>query len=205
MKKRILFSIMVIALAATLVAGATTAYFSDVERSFGNTFTAGSLDLKIDGKDCNVVKFVHFNMKPGDVVKGFYKLSNDGTIPGYLNISKIDVKDFENCIIEPEQEAGDNTPDIGELSSFLEIHLFIDLDRNGRYSGPDEEIYNGLLKDMPESIFMNRTLLPGDWFDIIGEAIVKWEPTDQDNLAQTDSCTLDLEFTLNQVEQSAAN
>ena len=62
---------MVIALAATLVAGATTAYFSDVERSFGNTFTAGSLDLKIDGKDCNVVKFVHFNMKPGDVVKVF--------------------------------------------------------------------------------------------------------------------------------------
>lgn len=39
-----------IAAVAAVVVGATTAYFSDTETSTGNTFTAGSLDLKIDSK-----------------------------------------------------------------------------------------------------------------------------------------------------------
>lgn len=39
-----------IAAVAAVVVGATTAYFSDTETSTGNTFTAGSLDLKIDSE-----------------------------------------------------------------------------------------------------------------------------------------------------------
>ena len=46
--KKIILSLSVIAVAAAVVVGATTAFFSDTETSTGNTFTAGSIDLKID-------------------------------------------------------------------------------------------------------------------------------------------------------------
>lgn len=48
MNKRILISLSIIGVVAALGIGGTIAYFSDVETSVGNTFAAGSLDLKID-------------------------------------------------------------------------------------------------------------------------------------------------------------
>lgn len=48
MNKRIALSGMSILTALALIGGATFAFFSDVETSTGNTFTAGDLDLKID-------------------------------------------------------------------------------------------------------------------------------------------------------------
>jgi predicted ribosomally synthesized peptide with SipW-like signal peptide len=47
--KRIFLSISLILVAATaLAAGSTGAFFTDVQASTGNTFTAGTIDLKID-------------------------------------------------------------------------------------------------------------------------------------------------------------
>jgi predicted ribosomally synthesized peptide with SipW-like signal peptide len=48
--KKILVSVSIIAAAAAIVVGATTAFFSDTESSVGNTFTAGSIDLKVDNE-----------------------------------------------------------------------------------------------------------------------------------------------------------
>ncbi len=48
MSRRIITSLLTILLAVAMVAGATTAFFSDTEISKGNTFAAGELDLKID-------------------------------------------------------------------------------------------------------------------------------------------------------------
>jgi predicted ribosomally synthesized peptide with SipW-like signal peptide len=57
--KKILFSLTVIAVSASMVIGGTIAFFSDTEESKGNVFTAGSIDLKVDhtaqtynGVDC---------------------------------------------------------------------------------------------------------------------------------------------------------
>ena len=49
--KKILLSVLTIALVAVVAAGATQALFSDTEESTGNTFTAGTLDLKVNGQD----------------------------------------------------------------------------------------------------------------------------------------------------------
>lgn len=46
--KKILLSIAVIGVAGVLAVNATTAIFSDVEKSTGNTFTAGEIDLLVD-------------------------------------------------------------------------------------------------------------------------------------------------------------
>lgn len=50
MNKKILISLSVIAGIAAIVIGATTAYFSNTEKSEGNTFIAGAIDLKIDNE-----------------------------------------------------------------------------------------------------------------------------------------------------------
>ncbi|MDI6826781.1 MAG: TasA family protein [Candidatus Aenigmarchaeota archaeon] len=67
MNTRILASLMVIGLVATAMGMGTYAYFYDIETSTGNTFTAGTLDLKVDGKDDPYVfVFSISNAKPGD-------------------------------------------------------------------------------------------------------------------------------------------
>lgn len=48
MKKQLILSLSMVAIAAAIIVGGTIAYFSDTETSSGNAFAAGSLDLKID-------------------------------------------------------------------------------------------------------------------------------------------------------------
>ncbi len=48
--KKIFYSAGVITFIAALAMGATGAFFSDVEKSTGNTFTAGTLDLQVDSQ-----------------------------------------------------------------------------------------------------------------------------------------------------------
>lgn len=49
--KKILLSLSIIGVVATIAIGGTIAYFSDTESSKGNTLTAGVLDLKIRDQD----------------------------------------------------------------------------------------------------------------------------------------------------------
>jgi len=49
--KKILLSVVTIGVVGAIAAGATSAYFSDTETSTGNTFTAGTLDLKLANND----------------------------------------------------------------------------------------------------------------------------------------------------------
>ncbi len=49
--KKILVSLSIIAAVAAVIVGATTAYFSDTETSTGNTLTAGTLDLYVNGQN----------------------------------------------------------------------------------------------------------------------------------------------------------
>ena len=86
MKRRIFLSLMVIAIAAALVAGATTAYFADVESATG-TLTAGTLDLKVNDKNGNVGTFNLDNIFPGYESDGYIKLSNVGTLNGIVKIT----------------------------------------------------------------------------------------------------------------------
>ncbi len=48
--KKILLSLSAIVFVGAAAVGATGAFFSDVETSTGNTFTAGSIDLKVDAQ-----------------------------------------------------------------------------------------------------------------------------------------------------------
>lgn len=77
--KKLLFSLATVAIVVTGGVYATRAFFSDVEKSSGNTFSAGILDLKIDS-DCS------YNGKPCICPSGwtycYWDQDNSGTIVG---------------------------------------------------------------------------------------------------------------------------
>lgn len=106
MTKKILVSLSIIGAVAAIIIGGTVAYFSDTETSTGNTFSAGTLDLKVDGKDDpEVVHVTLSDMKPGDSVCYKWELKNAGSLPGKVKISFSPVVNEENGILEPETYA----------------------------------------------------------------------------------------------------
>jgi predicted ribosomally synthesized peptide with SipW-like signal peptide len=91
MKKIIIGLVMVLAL-GIIVSRATAAWFSDTETSTGNTFSAGTLDLKADGLEgaqvvhitrTNMVPYAHWSHSYG----GQWMLQNTGTVPGKLTMT----------------------------------------------------------------------------------------------------------------------
>lgn len=86
--KKILLSILTIGLASSVAVGVTRAYFSNQGTSTGNTFSAGTLDLKLTDSDEAVqddvsASWVGANMAPGGTaVSGWVDLTNTGTIIG---------------------------------------------------------------------------------------------------------------------------
>jgi len=201
MNKRILTSLAVIFAVAAIATGITWAYFSDTETSIGNTFTAGSLDLTIDGVHTNVVKFNVNNMRPGNQPKGTYTLANVGTINGYLDIENIVVTNYENGCVDPEIGAGDVTcgnPGLGEgeLQDVVNLRLFIDYGCDGWISTGDITFYNGLVKNLPASFELNEPLNAGGSRCIV--ALFDWWSTSNDNKAQGDSMIIDMTFELAQ-------
>lgn len=77
---------IVIFLMATLIIGGIYAYFSDVEQTTDNSFTAGTLDLKTNGADGVTATITATNMKPGDRMptsgNASVNLTNVGSIDG---------------------------------------------------------------------------------------------------------------------------
>lgn len=87
MKKQVLMSMMAIGITALLVGSVTFAYFSDTETSSGNSFTAGTLDLKTSHSsqepwsDGVTATWTLSDMKPGDETStGSVYFKNDGSI-----------------------------------------------------------------------------------------------------------------------------
>jgi len=194
--KKILISLLGLILVIGLVGLGVFAYFSDTETSNGNIFTAGTLDLNIDGGNTNVVKFTVANMRPGNQPKGSYNLKNVGTINGFLDLENIVVTSAENGRLDPEIAAGDTTDGVGELQNVLGVYLFVDYGKDGWFSVGDKVIYNGLAKDMPSNFELNEPLAAGA--DINIQGIINWWSTPNDNQAQSDSMTIGITFELAQ-------
>ncbi len=88
MNKKILISLSVIGVIAAIAIGGTIAYFQDVETSTGNTFSAGTFDLKIRGSGTSYQDnmgpiWTISDIKPGDsVVSREFNFKNTGSIVG---------------------------------------------------------------------------------------------------------------------------
>ncbi len=215
--KKILISVSVIAAVAAVVAGVTTAFFSDTETSTGNTFTAGSIDLRVDLKGTdglNTIEpfgltdlegrkiFNYTDLKPGDKGEATISLHvYDNDAWGCLDITNLQFND--NGCTEPEAiDAGDNTcnehPD-GELQNYLLFTVWRDYNCDNVLDEGEtivDRANNKLIREMTLPIADSQNLwgngdtdLKGSYTYCIG---ISWNlPWDTGNIVQSDSVVAD--------------
>lgn len=212
--KRILLSVLTISLVAVIGVGATRAYFSDTETSTGNSFTAGTLDLKVDSQDDpNVVHVTLSNMKPGQTASYNWTLSNSGSLSGKPWIEITNLKNYDNGCNDPETAALDTTcgvPGLGDGE--LGANLLMKLNAPGSVGyvypnnvscvggnncplnywsslGHIDQVVDGQVWD---------TILPSS--TLAGPMVLEFEvPTATGNVIQSDSVEFDVVFHLEQV------
>jgi len=125
--KRVLGTVFVLGLLMALLMTLTgaSALYVDTETSEDNTFTAGTLDLTVDGQDDPDVAYITVEcMEPNDTVRHYWMLKNTGCVCGQPSIEFTNIVDYENGRNEPEIDAGDVTggnpgPGNGELGGIL--------------------------------------------------------------------------------------
>ena len=103
--KKILISLMAIALVIGLVGAGTMAFFSDTETSEDNTFTAGTLVLSVTGSESGSAGWISpNNWAPGETEDGNVVLANAGTIDAamQLQIDSITVTTAGTANIAPD-------------------------------------------------------------------------------------------------------
>ena len=164
---KILLSVASIAAAAALVVGATFAFFSDTETSSGNTFAAGTLDLKVN-YDCYYNKpadgdpncpfepnswtetdlgpehkFFNFDdIKPGDFGEGtisLHVIDNDA----WAKLVISNVQDLENTFLQAELDAGDAGVPDGELQENLVFSIWLDEGAIPGFQGQGNDLTEG--------------------------------------------------------------
>lgn len=205
--KKIVLSLSIVAAAAAIVIGGTTAYFSDTETSTGNTFTAGILDLiiDIDGVEYNPLNgpiFSYPDIKPGDNGEETVSLHVQNNACGFVEFNLTEDKD--NSCTEPEigAEPNCNPTDPGELNDNLEFTLWLDQGIIPGFQGKDEDKEEGdnIWQEQYEPIATKGTLtsdksyafggIPANQIQYYG---IAWElPATVGNEAQSDSFKADM-------------
>jgi spore coat-associated protein N len=189
-KKRAAIAVIVMAMVAVFSSGAIYAYFNDTETSSGNSFTAGTMDLKINGVDGGFpATFTASNLVPGSHGNVEMTVSNVGSVGGSLVAQVVNVVDAKGTTPEPEP-----LPDNGELSANIILTAYIDVNGNDRYDAGDIQYDTGALRSMSGTWSMG-TLAAG------GSVVISIEysvPTTVGNDIMGDSCTFDIVYTLTQ-------
>ena len=182
--KRILFSLMTI-VAVLCVAGAGSfAYFSDTETSSGNTFTAGTLDLKVDDADDPLpVKFTLGPLAPGDSGTISYELKNAGNIDGYIDLENVIVTNDGGEFTEPEKAV--DPGNLGNLGAAIQVTVTVG----------GTNVYTGSLDGFAGNHDYSILLTAGTTTN----AVINWElPGATGNEVQGDIAGLSITFELQQ-------
>jgi predicted ribosomally synthesized peptide with SipW-like signal peptide len=205
--KKILLSLLTIALVSIVAVGATRAYFSDTETSVGNSFTAGTLDLKVDNQDDpSVVHITKSNMKPQApwTYQGYNQqwiLKNSGSLPGAISITVKNIKNIENGCIEPELGLSDITCGSGDDQGELGQYTWVDWGNNGGsvttpFTAPK---HFDPLNTANNVVVTGPVLQPGDTYNAYMWLDFPRRTDNMENLAQGDGMQFDVEFKLVQL------
>ena len=109
--------------AAGAVGAGTYSRFTDEENK-RVTVSAGTLDLTVDGYNGTTVEVDGGPLRNGEVLKDCETIRNIGDIGAdQIEVGLSSLKDYENGIEEPEQDAGDTSGSSGEgeLSQYLTV------------------------------------------------------------------------------------
>jgi len=193
---KIALSLIMIAAVGAIVIGATGAYFSDTEASVGNTFTAGTLDLNIQGDDLNVIIFNVDDLAPGSSGFGQVDLKNVGNLDGFLDISFLNFVNDDMLCNDPESDVEATCGDgEGELLENLDILACLDDGDSSCGDVGDIEIYNGKASGLGLDELTDYALAKNT------EVIFRLEwsvDLSVGNIIQSDKAGFDIEFELAQ-------
>ena len=120
---RVLLSLIILGLTIPSVIGLSRAFFSDTEVSPANNFTAGKIDLKVNGVDNpqSVVSFA--DLKPGDdkfFDKDLFVDFNPAQI--WVHIKSLEVS--QGTMTEPEDQEENGTPKF-DIQNYITYDLSI--------------------------------------------------------------------------------
>jgi predicted ribosomally synthesized peptide with SipW-like signal peptide len=191
-KKKASIAVIVLAMVAVLSSGMIYAYFNDAETSNGNTFTAGTLDLKVNTVDNPTSTFTVSDVYPGATGSVAVTLTNSGTISGTLTAAIISVTNAPGAT--PEPEAALPTEDLGELGESMTVSIWVDLDNDGIHEAGESTLYAGTVNDASGSITMG-TLAGGASTHLV---ITYSVPDSVGNEIQADICTFSIQYVLTQ-------
>jgi predicted ribosomally synthesized peptide with SipW-like signal peptide len=198
MLKSVLMSLVVVGVVGGMVGGGLFAAFSDTETSEGNVFTAGVMDLKVNGMDDPLPPIFYGEcLKPGDCFYGEVMLENVGCVDGWADFHLYITEDADNGLEEPERGApGEDGTEDGELCENTDVQLIYDgmpvdirhLDANGDgYVSLEELDCNDLiLGPLPAGGIATLT-------------IIICVPPEVGNCIMGDSETVAIEFSLDQM------
>jgi spore coat-associated protein N len=204
--KKIVGLTMALLLVIGLVGVGTYAYFSDTESSTGNTLTAGTLDLNIDGGNTAVITFTASDVAPGDSGTGSSTLANVGTISGELDIAT-------SATTNTPGAGGEFGGGSGELGASAQIAMYLDVDQSDTWTAGDIGLKSdGTTYSLPTTLDYDEIDdYASETWDAVeamaasasDDIIVNWQvPTGAGNEIQGDSVSFDITFTL---EQAAAD
>lgn len=108
---KIVKSILIISIVVSAVGATTAAFFSDTGTSSANTFTAGTLILKLNGVDNSTANWALPNMAPGDSVSGSVALTNTGS----LTANHVEINPVSNSITDAVPTA------VNAIDKYLQI------------------------------------------------------------------------------------
>jgi predicted ribosomally synthesized peptide with SipW-like signal peptide len=208
---------MIIGLVCTAIGAGVFAYFSDIETASGS-FTSGTLNLQVGNSDPCTQTLTISNLKPTDSgTAANWLMTNIGSVNGTLDITLDAITNNENTRSEVETAAGDTTDTIGELGTLLKSAIWMDVNKDGVWSTGDYYLSSGGTK----VAWVSGTTIPSAAYDILNNFGSKSYASIQtvnatadagnfrieynfpnggssDNVAQSDSCTFNLNFILNQ-------
>ena len=148
---KILISLIIIGAIGAIAAGVTVAYFSDTETSIDNTFTAGTIDISVNGQNPWHETFSMDDMKPCYTDYINFRIENDHPGANPVDIWKriYDINEESGVVTEPEcvEQSGAWTWDSGQYSGLCTWSGGDDDDNNNLSSviwyDLKVEVYNG--------------------------------------------------------------
>ena len=184
--KKILLSLAVIAIVAIGAIGATRAYFSDTAAISGNTFTAGTMNLKIDADpSSSVYQWEDGFAAPADMFTNLY--------PGYTSQQIIDIMSV-GTVGGVATFDMNRTSAWSDLAGVLNFHVYYDAEHDGSFIDTG---LNGTV-DAFNGPYNLGAIASADKMASI--KIVWTIPTSAGNEIQADGVTFDATFGLDQVK-----
>ena len=212
--KRILVSLLTIAIVAVVGFAVTRAFFSDTETSSGNTITAGTIDISVDENNPWSEPGTISDMKPSYVRWTKHVVQNVGNNPLKLWKHIKDVDTDENGVNEPEQDwynEHNNSNPKNDIDTVIEYDMYVGGDVVGEGAEESNNWLGGHNDGGQVIIDEDDGITVADIesvFVFLGElapdaSITVWQSyhmrDDTGNWAQTDTLSYTIEFYAEQV------